>query len=99
MHHECKSITVSCPSYAGIPGQEVGAVAGPSDTVCSNCDAADGTCYNNVLRQGRLTSGYLSGQLIGGSSVTKPANSGTYGAAEETGGRYRGPFIYSISAG
>ncbi|KAF0290138.1 von Willebrand factor A domain-containing protein 7 [Amphibalanus amphitrite] len=64
-------------NYAlGMPGQEVGAVAGPGDSVCSDCDSADGSCYNNVLRQGRLTSGYLSGQYISGVTVSKPANSG-----------------------
>ena len=60
-----------------MPGQEMGATAGTSDSVCSDCDSTDGTCYNNVLRQGRLTSGYLSGQYINDVTVSKPVNSGT----------------------
>ncbi|XP_037085518.1 von Willebrand factor A domain-containing protein 7-like [Pollicipes pollicipes] len=60
----------------GIPGQDVGAAAEENDVVCVDCDQADGTCYNNVIRDGRLTSGYLSGQRINGASVTKPQNRG-----------------------
>ena len=55
-------------------------MAGPSDTVCSDCDSADGTCYNNVVRRDRLTSGFLSGQYISGVTVSKPTNSGTCSA-------------------
>ncbi|XP_071539179.1 uncharacterized protein [Panulirus ornatus] len=72
----------------GLPGEDIGEVAGQDDPTCTNCDDPLGECYNNVIPGSRLTSGYYEYQAPGASGlvVEKPVGKGkcSHGGSMDT---------------
>ncbi|XP_069161847.1 uncharacterized protein [Procambarus clarkii] len=60
----------------GIPGMDIGDVAGPLDAVCSDCGNAVGECRDNVVPGSPLSSGYFEYSVPAALSyiVHKPTN-------------------------
>ncbi|KAG0711995.1 von Willebrand factor A domain-containing protein 7 [Chionoecetes opilio] len=62
----------------GLPGADIGEVAGPSDKTCTNCDSPTGACTGNVIPTSRLSSGYYEYTAVGADEyiVAKPVGVG-----------------------
>ena len=56
----------------GLPGFIPSNLAGPGDAVCSDCVSSDGSCVNNVLSSGLLTSGYYNYDISEASGFIVP---------------------------
>ncbi|XP_045102438.1 uncharacterized protein LOC123498935 isoform X2 [Portunus trituberculatus] len=62
----------------GLPGADIGEVAGPGDATCTDCASASGACTGNVIPTGRLSSGYYEYTAVGADDfiVPKPDGAG-----------------------
>ncbi|XP_071539177.1 uncharacterized protein [Panulirus ornatus] len=72
----------------GLPGEDIGEVAGRSDATCTNCEDPIGSCSNNVIPGSKLSSGYYEYTALGADSllVPKPVGAGkcSHGGSMDT---------------
>ncbi|XP_063870584.1 uncharacterized protein LOC135105875 isoform X2 [Scylla paramamosain] len=60
----------------GLPGADIGEVAGPGDATCTDCASATGVCTSNVIPTGRLSSGYYEYTAVGADDLVVPKPDG-----------------------
>ncbi|XP_063870578.1 uncharacterized protein LOC135105872 [Scylla paramamosain] len=62
----------------GLPGSDLGEVAGPSDPTCTDCASTTGECRDNVIPGSLLSSGYYEYDAFGAADfiVHKPKDAG-----------------------